>query len=226
MGQNLACTLVPYRQIFFYTQRTPMLINLIIFKHFLGVIKVQNIIYTGMCQNRTGPDPMLWTGGTVPYKNRIRLRIGTGNRIQSRTVGPDRIGNRQVQDSNILVDREPVTNWNWLRGGERQRDRETETQMDKERRKDRETETQRYRETEKQSERSSERASDRASERASERATERSIERASEQAVERSSQRASERASERAVERSSERASDRSSDRASERAIIERSSER
>ena len=109
-----------------------------------------------MCQNRTGPDPMLWTGGTVPYKNRIRLRIGTGNRIQSRTVGPDRIGNRQVQDSNILVDREPVTNRNRgtgpdskrLRGGDRQKDRETETQRNKERRRDRETETQRDRETE------------------------------------------------------------------------------
>ena len=39
MGQNLPCTLVPYRQRFFYTQRPPILIKIKVFKGFGGSYK-------------------------------------------------------------------------------------------------------------------------------------------------------------------------------------------
>ena len=41
-GQNLACTLVSYCHMFFYTQRTQILIKIKVFKCFLGVIKMHN----------------------------------------------------------------------------------------------------------------------------------------------------------------------------------------
>ena len=41
-GQNLACTLLPYCQSFFYTQRTPIWIRLRVFEGFGGVIQMHN----------------------------------------------------------------------------------------------------------------------------------------------------------------------------------------
>ena len=42
MGQNLACTLVPYCQTKIYTQRTPILIKIQVFEGFLEVIQMQD----------------------------------------------------------------------------------------------------------------------------------------------------------------------------------------
>ena len=42
MGQNLACTLLPYLQTFLYTQRTPNFIKIKVFDGLLGVIRMHN----------------------------------------------------------------------------------------------------------------------------------------------------------------------------------------